>query len=145
MLYTQSVVRRPQSVFYTDRNYTVIERNTIETFQAIWIEIHFRDKKNVIFGAVYRQHNSPNDFLSYFDSALETYSSNGKILYILGDINIDLLKFETCWFSQRFLLSLQSCYLFPTIDKPIRVYNNSATLIDKIFTNILSREYVAEK
>ena len=135
MLYTQSVVRRPQSVFYTDRNYTVIERNTIETFQAIWIEIHFRDKKNVIFGAVYRQHNSPNDFLSYFDSALETYSSNGKILYILGDFNIDLLKSETCSYSQSFLLSLQSCYLFPTIDKPTRVYNNSATLIDNIFTN----------
>ena len=31
--------------------------------------------------------------------------------------------------------SLQSYSFFPTIDKPTRVYNNSATLINKIFVN----------
>ena len=37
--------------------------------------------------------------------------------------------------SQDFLLSLQSCYLIPTVDKPTRVYRTSATLIDNIFVN----------
>ena len=32
-------------------------------------------------------------------------------------------------------LSLLSCYLIPTIDKPTRVYKNPATLIDNIFVN----------
>ena len=33
------------------------------------------------------------------------------------------------------MLSLQSYFFTPTIDKPTRVYNNSATIIDNIFTN----------
>ena len=32
-------------------------------------------------------------------------------------------------------MSLQSCYLIPTVDKPTRVRSTSATLIDNIFVN----------
>ena len=46
-----------------------------------------------------------------------------------GDFNIDLLKCESSQISQDFLLSLQSCYLTPTVDKPTRVHRFSATLI----------------
>ena len=53
----------------------------------------------------------------------------------MGDFNIDLLKSETCNFSLNFLLTLQSYSFVPTIDKPTRVYNNTATLIDNIFVN----------
>ena len=53
--------------------------------------------------------------------------------YILGAFNISLLKSEICDFAHEFLTSLQSCFFTPTIDKPTRVYNNSATLIDNIF------------
>ena len=83
----------------------------------------------------FRQHNHPNDFLSYFEQKIDEHSTTGEFLYILGDFHIDLLKYDTCNFSKDFLLSLQSCYLFPIIDKPTRAYNNSTTLIDNIFTN----------
>ena len=53
----------------------------------------------------------------------------------MGDFNIDLLKCETSQISHDFLTALQSCYLIPTVDKPTRVYRNSATLIDNIFVN----------
>ena len=53
----------------------------------------------------------------------------------MGDFNLDLLKCETSQISHDFLTSLQSCYLIPTVDKPTRVYRNSATLIDHIFVN----------
>ena len=53
----------------------------------------------------------------------------------MGDFNIDLLKCETSQISQDFLLSLLSCYLIPTVDKPTRVHRTSATLIDNIFVN----------
>ena len=69
------------------------------------------------------------------ESRLDHYNKKDKIIYLLGDFNIDLLKFDSCNYSHKFLLMLQSCYLFPTIDKPTRVYNNSATLIDNICTN----------
>ena len=96
----------------------------------------------IICGIIYRQHNSPITFLSYFDESLEKYS-NGKPVYILGDFNIDLLKSESCNFSHNFLLSLQSCNFLPTIDKPTRVHRNSATLIDNIFTNCPEQHIVS--
>jgi len=122
--------------------YTVIEKVSNEAFQALWVEIHFQNKKNVICGIIYRQHNSPNSFLTYFDEALEKYS-DGKSVYILGDFNLDLLKSESCNYSHNFLLSLQSCHFVPTIDKPTRVHRNSATLIDNIFTNSSEQHIVS--
>lgn len=53
----------------------------------------------------------------------------------MGDFNLCLLKSEVSEFSHNFLLSLQSCYLVPIIDKPSRVRGNSASLIDNIFVN----------
>lgn len=46
-------------------------------------------------GVMYRQHNSPDRFQSYFEETIEKLTSTGKQLYIIGDFNIDLLKFET--------------------------------------------------
>ena len=42
--------------------YSVIERTFNKAFQAMWIEIHFENKKNIVCGIVYREHNSPNTF-----------------------------------------------------------------------------------
>jgi hypothetical protein len=53
----------------------------------------------------------------------------------MGDFNINLLASETCKHAQKFLFSLQSLGLMPTIDKATRVYKNTATLIDNIFIN----------
>lgn len=115
-------------------HYNVIERISDHAFQALWIEICFAGKKNAVCGIIYRQHNSPDSFLNYFNESLERYSGRNNV-YIIGDFNIDLLKSETCNFSHSFLLSLQSCHFLPTIDKPTRVHRSSATLIDNIFTN----------
>lgn len=61
--------------------------------------------------------------------------SDNKDIYIMDDFNIDLLNYETSHISQDFLLSLRSCYLIPTVDKPTRVHRTSAKLIDNIFVN----------
>ena len=53
----------------------------------------------------------------------------------MGDFNLCLLKSELSSLSHDFLLSLQSCYLIPTIDKPTRVHGNSASLIDNVLVN----------
>lgn len=62
--------------------------------------------------------------------------SDDKDVYIMGDFNIDLLKCES-WsqITQDFLLSLRSCYLIPTVDKPTLVHRTSVTLIDNTFVN----------
>ena len=66
---------------------------------------------------------------------LEKLASSGKHIVIMGDFNIDLLKCASSSYSHEFLSSLQSCFLFPSIDKPTRVRCTSATLTDNIFIN----------
>ena len=110
--------------------YTVIEKTSNEAFQALWIEIHSSQKCNIICGIVYRQHNSPQRFQEYFDETPEKVIASNKSVYIMGDFNINLLHAESSRYAQEFLLSLQSFSFTPTIDKPIRVHNCSATLID---------------
>lgn len=116
-------------------NYRVLEKISNEAFQALWVEITFENKKNVICGILYRQHNSPERFQVYFDESIEKFTYSRKDIVIMGDFNIDLLKCESSNYSHDFLSSLQSCYLTPAIDKPTRVRSTSATLIDNIFIN----------
>ena len=65
-------------------------------------------------------------------------SNHNNNLCVMGDFNIDLLKYENCKYSQTLLQCMQSFSMLPTIDKPTRVYGSSATLIDNIFTNNLT-------
>ena len=111
-------------------HYTILEKTSNEAFQALWIKLSFASKKNIICGIIYRQHNSPESFLEYFEQTLEKFISTGKNVCVMGDFNLCLLKSEISEFSHNFLLSLQSCYLIPTIDKPSQVRSNSASLID---------------
>ena len=92
-------------------------------------------EKECICGIIYRQHNSPERFQQYFDESIEKYKALDKEIRILGDFNIDPLKAQSSNYNQDFLMSLQSCYLIPTVVKPTRVRSTSATLIDNIFVN----------
>ena len=68
-------------------------------------------------------------FLDCFEKGVDHNSATGKLICLLGDVDINTLCAQTCNCAQQFLNCLQSCALLPTIDKPKRVYNNSATLI----------------
>lgn len=96
-----------------------------------------RLKRSIICGTIYRQQNSAGRFLDYFEETLNLFSATGKPIYTLGDVNINILPTQSCNYAQQFFNCLQSYALLPTIDKPTRVYNNSATLIDiySIFIN----------
>ena len=58
---------------------------------------------------------------------LEKRTSPNNAVYFMDDFNIDLFKSEISDLSHNFVLSLQSYSFFPVIDKPTRVYSNSAT------------------
>ena len=116
-------------------DYRILEKTSNEAFQVLWTEFSVVNKENVICGIFYRQHNSPEIFQSYFDETIEKLAPSGKHIVIMGDFNIDLLKCASSSYSHDFLSSLQSYFLFPSIDKPTRVCSTSATLIDNIFVN----------
>ena len=62
-------------------------------------------------------------FLDYFEEAADRYSATGKPICLLGNVNINILRAQTCNYAQQFLDCLQSYALLPTIDKPTTVYN----------------------
>ena len=122
----------------SDFKYEVLEKTSNEPFQALWVEIHFTNATNIICGAIYRQHNSPETFLKYFEE-----TARSKPIYTMSDTNLNLLHFDSCNYVQDFLFNLQSLNLTPTIDKPTRVHQNSATLIDNIFTNKVEENIIS--
>ena len=75
--------------------YLILGKTSTEAFQPLWVEISFENKKNVICGIPYRQHNSLDRFQLYFDESTEKFTSSGKHVIIMGDFNTDLLKSET--------------------------------------------------
>ena len=107
--------------------YSILEKASNEAFQALWVEISFVQKKIIICGIVYWQHNSPERFQKYFEETIEKFVALDKQICVLGDFNIDLLKAQSSNYSHDFLLSLQNCYLIPIVDKPTRVRSTSAT------------------
>ena len=117
----------------------LLENILSEAFQALWIEIILGRKKNIVYGLFYRLDNSPESFQIYFNEGVEKSFLYDGLVHIMGDFNIDLLKSQSSPISQRFLMSTQSFHLIPTMDKPTRAHNTSATLIDNIFTNDLEK------
>ena len=68
-------------------------------------------------------------------------NKENKIVYLLGDYNIDLLKTECHRPTSDFVEILFSNSLFPLITKPTRITNETATIIDNIFTNDFSNKF----
>ena len=124
-------------------SYTVLEKSSNGAFQALWVEIHQTNAANVICGVLYRQHNSPEHFLKYFEETVENLITTGKPVYVMTDANINLLHFNSCNYAQDFLLILQSLNLAPCIDKPTRVHSNSFSLIDNIFTSKVNENIIS--
>ena len=77
------------------------------------------------------------EFLDYMNEILSLLRPERKLIYILGDFNINLLNNETHQLTAEFLEVMYSYTLYPLINKPTRVTTNTATLIDNIFHNNL--------
>ena len=62
--------------------YRVIEKTSSHAFQALWIELQFERKTNIICSVIsYRKHNPPESFQAYFDETLEKLSNLRKPIY----------------------------------------------------------------
>ena len=61
--------------------------------KALWIEFQQSNDKKNMCGIVYRQHNDANEFLDYLSESLERFNRHNHNIYLMGDFNIDLLKY----------------------------------------------------
>ena len=117
------------------RNDLVNEESNNNT-EFLFIEILNEKCKNVIVGIIYRPPSSKfKDFKNDLKTILTKLDKSNKPCYIMGDFNIDLLKYECCNYSNNFFNQLSSSGYVPLITKPTRITRSTATLIDNIFTN----------
>ena len=112
--------------------------------ESTFIEIINPKKNNVIIGCIYRHHNLDlNDFnIDYFNPLSAKLFKEKKTVFLLGDLNVDLSKYEQHSPTNEFLDSLASSMFLPYIIQPTRVTSNSKTIIDNIFSNIISTDII---
>ena len=80
------------------------------------------------------------EFTFKFDEFLNKLNPNKYDMYIVGDINIDLLKYHSHQQeTERYLDMIYSLDLLPVITKSTRITSHTATLIDHIYTNTVNR------
>ena len=82
----------------------------------------------MVVGVVYRSHTSADIKPIY-----KQLNSQKKQFYVMGDFNIDLLKAESQRPLHEYLELTYSFSLLPTIYKPTRITETTATLISIIF------------
>ncbi len=107
-------------------------------FESIFVEIR-SPSKTYIIGVIYRPNTAPRAnfdvFSTTLQSILETINKEFKTGIIMGDMNINLLKYQAHPKTNEYIDNLFSLGFLPVITKPTRVCANSATLIDHIYTN----------
>ena len=108
-------------------------------FESIFFEIKRNLNKPVIVGVIYRPNTQPRaNFDLFTNHILEIQgkiSNEGKLGYLMGDYNINLLNFGTHQKTNEFLDDVISQGFVPHITKPTRITPVSATLIDHIYSN----------
>ena len=103
--------------------------------ESLFIEIE-PGSKNVVVGVMYRPPDQDvNGFNEFNASLLDHVTKNQKLVYLMGDFNINLLNKDTHCHTKDFVNILTSHSMYPSITRPTRITSKSATLIDNIFTN----------
>ena len=71
---------------------------------------------------------------------LEKPSNENKTVVLMGDFNIDILKYGSNIDSSTFLYIMYSSFLLPYISSPSRLTTRSQRLIDNIFSNNIKED-----
>ena len=104
--------------------------------ESIFVELASRVGKKLIVGCIYRHHTPILDFTDTFlQGTLEKINKERKNCILLGDFNVDLLKFDTHSETRDYYDLLSANGFRPLILQPTRLSSKSASLIDNIFIN----------
>lgn len=101
--------------------------------ETIFIEVTLPSNAKCLIGCVYRP---PNSDLTGFHAKCEeilTGFANYKHKILLGDFNLDLIKFNSHQPTTDFIELMYSNGFQPLINLPTRITEQSATCIDNIF------------
>ena len=108
-------------------------RNDLNIYKSTFIEITNHKKSNILVGCIYRHPvmdlNEFNDY--YLNELLHKLSSESKSVILLGDFNVNLMKYDNHHLINEIHDSLSS-----HVTQPSRIRDSSKT-IDNIFLNTL--------
>ena len=120
----------------------IISKQIENCYESIFVNIKLQSTRNVKIGCIYR---APNTDMELFNdemlATLEFFKNNN--VYLCGDFNVDLLKYNEHQNSRNFINTMFSYGYYPMINYPTRITCNSATIIDNIFTNVLHEESIS--
>ena len=109
---------------------------TKDDFEMVCVEFLSQTDKNTIYCCVYRHPNTDvQEFLNLIDNLLRKVTKERKSVFLMGDVYLNLLNYETHSDTNDFINSVISYSLLPYNLHPTRVTEHSATVIDNIFSN----------
>ena len=110
----------------------------VDLCESIWFEFESIISKsaNFVVGVVYKHPACKiGDFQDSFEKTLEKLHKNKQMFYIVGDFNINLLECKTNNKVESYVNFLNNFNCLFCVDKPTRVTESSATLIDHFYSN----------
>ena len=123
--------------------------NTYKKFEleSTFVEIINPKKSNITLGgSVGTTYRPPKmdatEFNNILSKLLKKINQEQKTVFLLGDFNIDLMHYNEHKPTNEFLDSLASNSYLPYIIQPSRHTSHSRTLIDNVFSNVISKDII---
>lgn len=113
-----------------------------DNIESCWVEIRREKLKNAVIGCLYRHpSNDRQQFLQTLREQLDNLNNKGKEIFILGDINVDFLKYNDDNQTSEYLDILLDQGFMPLITKATRLTDHTSLLSDHIhiYTNVLHK------
>ena len=129
---TQSLTQNGGVGLYIKDSLTSNPRTDLDSctndFETIWVEIENKYDKNFVICCVHRHPRSAIDNLtSHFQNVLSKLSSN-KLVFIMGDFDINLLEYASHTSTSDFVNNFFSHSLLPCTHHPTRVSEQRASV-----------------
>ena len=103
-----------------------------QMLECIWVEIKPVNSRSYLVGHIYRPPNSTVRWNELFEDSIEKVLQEEKEIYLLGDVNRDLLNDQI---SKSWTDYMEPFGLAQLVKEPTRVTSDSRTLIDHIYCN----------
>ena len=134
------------------KDYEILNEESVfepHVYESIWVKIKMKSGRDKIIGNVYRPNSAPlanlDKALQIHNQIIEQIQSNKNHarcdIQILTDFNLNMLNFETHGLTNDYINNLISKSFLPLITLPTRIKNQSATLIDHIWSNKVCNVY----
>ena len=132
--------------------YTVLKEKSImfdKIYESLFVEVITSNKKKCLIGSIYRPGNHSNmtqsdqfsQFIELFSNSLSEMVNDYERIFLYGDFNIDVLKYNSSTQVAEYIDLLFSFGFLQIVTKPTRVSDTSATLIDHVLTNVCCNNY----